>query len=996
MSVLRLILLYLLLFQFNTNATAQAIGDYRSAGTGAWNVATTWQTWNGSAWVATATIPSTTSGVITIMSPHVVSLTATISIDQCVVNSGATLMSTGGTITIGNGAISGVQLQIDGTFHDANATSVAFAAGAKWQLGTTGTFIKNSASAIAIWHTSYQGGGGMSAIPATSNWIVRRTAAAIPSFSNVGITYGNLTFENTNATTLNISAAGSTGFMTVKGNLDIGGSGTTGVVVTNPNTNLSQTQVLGNMIVRSSRTYTGSGTGITIAGTLTVNGTFNNNNATVTTVQGATTITGTFNNNGTSTTNLQGGTSVNGTFTNTATATSNLSGTTNINNTYSNIGITNVQGALLVNGNLTYTGSTSQLNFTGGNSQIVSGAGTLQLRNSTINKSSNDVILNRPITIDNLLTLTQGKIFTTATNLLTVGNYGSVVVSSPSTNNSFVSGPIRKDNTSAGFSFPVGKGSNYQPLTISATSGSFGAFWTEDFGTATCSAQNNRVINHINVATGLTWTETINADGGAGNLFFVSPTEAGMGVGACGDGCLSNPSLTNQTLHIGNQSISPVACFVCPTGDCGAAYDASPISGICSPEASPISDRIAESPVINCTGHSNIQLSFNYLEGGQGVTDNGLVWYYDGTTWTLLSDMNKTPSNCGGASTWTAFTIALPISANNNPNVKIGFQWVNNEDNVGTDPSLAIDDIALSEAAPAESFTCEYFPSNPITNFGSAKEATIDGISTIEYWILDRNIGTVSKQVSLTWDSPSAITTPASTKVIRWDGSMWRDHTNGGTAGVASNDPSCTTQSACGSIVSGTIVSNFSPFTFGIPDVPLPAELVAFDAKLSFDKGQINWTTASERNTDYFQIEKSTDGVNFSLLAVKKAAGNSTTVLNYQLFDDNLADGINYYRLKTVDVDGKFVYSSIASLNYMQIITIYPNPVKSIVSVEFESTNYENTSVELTSIFGYVLLKENMTKGLLELDMSGFASGVYFVNVIKDGSIVALKRVVKE
>jgi len=992
MKITPLLLLCVSLFSIQFT-WSQAIGDYRSAATGAWNVATTWQTWNGSAWVATVTTPSSTSGVITIISPHVVSITASVSVDQVTVNSGATLTSSAGTLTIA----SGLGLQVDGTFIDANATSIAFGAGVTWQLGATGTFIKNSASAIAIWHTSYQGGGGMAAIPATSNWIVRRTAAAIPSFSNVGITYGNLTFENTNATTLNISATGSTNFMTVKGNLDIGGSGTTGVVVTNPNSNATPTQVQGNMIVRASRTYTGTGTGISVQGTLQVLGTFNANTASATNITGVTTITGVYNANGTSNSTFQSTTAINGTYNSGATSTSTFVGTTSVNNTLACVGTCTIKGDLSVNGNWTYAGTTSQVNFTGGAAQTVSGAGTLQLRNVTINKTANDVTLNRPVTIDNLLTLTIGRIFTTSTNLLTIGTAATVTVTSPATNNSFVSGPVCKTNTAAGFSFPVGKGTNYQPLTVSPTVSSAGTFWTENFGTSTscAAAQNTLAINYTG-SNGF-WTETMAA--GGSNRFFVSSTEAGMGAGACGDGCLSNAALLNQTLHVGNIASSNCGCIACPTGDCGAAYDACG-TNFCGTGIGAVgTDMRVESPTINCTGHTSLQLSFNYLENGQTTFDDAEVWYFDGATWALLINSPKTPVACAGAGIWTPYSVNLPVSADNNPSVKIGFRWIDNADDTGTDPSFAVDDITISEAAPLEVFTCEYFPGDPVATFGSAKDASIAAITTLEYWILDRNIGTASKQVSLSWDNPSVINTPAATQVIRWDGSQWRDHTNGGTAGVASNDPTCISQAICGTIVSGTIVSNFSPFTFGIPIAALPVELLDFTAKLDGDRAVLNWTTASERNTDHFTIEKSTDGILFTTLSQKPAAGNSTNELHYLSFDEFLSNGINYYRLKTVDIDGSFAYSNTASLNYKNseaVVNIYPNPAKSVIHVEVESLLEGKTQVEIVNAFGIVLVNESMNSTHVQLAVSSLSNGVYFVRVVKDGAVVAIKKVVKE
>lgn len=226
-------------------------------------------------------------------------------------------------------------------------------------------------------------------------------------------------------------------------------------------------------------------------------------------------------------------------------------------------------------------------------------------------------------------------------------------------------------------------------------------FWTENFGNSGVSCAGQGTSANGFVSSNGTWTMTNTGTNNArANTWFISSTEAGMGAGNCGDGCLNTASLTNRTLHVGNISTSTFAWFFCPTGDCGAAYDAS--------TAAEITDKRAESPTINCTGKSTITLSFIYMENGQNTLDDGTVYYFDGSTWNLLVNTPKSNNTgCSGQGRWTAYSIALPASANNNPNVKIGFRWVNNGDGTGSDPSFGIDDITLSTpaAAPQANFT---------------------------------------------------------------------------------------------------------------------------------------------------------------------------------------------------------------------------------------------------------------------------------------------------
>lgn len=205
-------------------------------------------------------------------------------------------------------------------------------------------------------------------------------------------------------------------------------------------------------------------------------------------------------------------------------------------------------------------------------------------------------------------------------------------------------------------------------------------FWTETFSnacTANCAAD-------LYIGPNGDWKQTITGTEGTDpNRWYVSCAENNQGAGNCGAGCGTSQ---NPTLHVGSSPNS--------LGDLGATYDA---GGLCGILTCPQTNRRIESPLINCSGKSNITLSFIYIETGEAPNDDASVWYSDGNTWAMLT--NTTPTNnagCNGQGRWTSFNTLLPASANNNPNVKIGFLWTNNDDGIGTDPSFAVDDIILS------------------------------------------------------------------------------------------------------------------------------------------------------------------------------------------------------------------------------------------------------------------------------------------------------------
>jgi len=124
----------------------QAAGDYRSAGSGPWSTAGTWQTFNGTSWVAAGAAPTSANGVITILSPHVVTVTAGVTIDQTVVDPGGTLtINTGINVILGNGA--GNEITLNGTIN--NNGTLTFGGIPNRVVVVSGTGVFNNAGVVS-------------------------------------------------------------------------------------------------------------------------------------------------------------------------------------------------------------------------------------------------------------------------------------------------------------------------------------------------------------------------------------------------------------------------------------------------------------------------------------------------------------------------------------------------------------------------------------------------------------------------------------------------------------------------------------------------------------------------------------------------------------------------------------------------------------------------------------------------------------------------------
>ena len=122
--------------------------------------------------------------------------------------------------------------------------------------------------------------------------------------------------------------------------------------------------------------------------------------------------------------------------------------------------------------------------------------------------------------------------------------------------------------------------------------------------------------------------------------------------------------------------------------------------------------------------------------------------------------------------------------------------------------------------------------------------------------------------------------------------------------------------------------------------IPLPATGMQLNAALNGNDVQLNWKTASEINTKEFQIERSSDGINFSVVGTKAAMGNSVVESNYAHTDFNMQAPVYYYRLRLLDEDGSYKFSNIAVVRKagsIKGVRVFPNPAVSNMSVEFSN-----------------------------------------------------------
>lgn len=131
---------------------------------------------------------------------------------------------------------------------------------------------------------------------------------------------------------------------------------------------------------------------------------------------------------------------------------------------------------------------------------------------------------------------------------------------------------------------------------------------------------------------------------------------------------------------------------------------------------------------------------------------------------------------------------------------------------------------------------------------------------------------------------------------------------------------------------------SFLPSLTTVSNTPLSVKLTRFSAEKGRSKVRLDWTTASEENSDHFDVLRSSDGQSWKGIAQQQSRGNATNPANYSAYDDNPLAGLNYYRLEQVDKDGKTSLSEVKLLRLFTnaAITIWPNPVSSFINFSLQ------------------------------------------------------------
>jgi hypothetical protein len=183
----------------------------------------------------------------------------------------------------------------------------------------------------------------------------------------------------------------------------------------------------------------------------------------------------------------------------------------------------------------------------------------------------------------------------------------------------------------------------------------------------------------------------------------------------------------------------------------------------------------------------------------------------------------------------------------------------------------------------------------------------------------------------------------------------------------------------------------------------VPVELTAFTAKAMHQQVILKWNTATELNNNGFEIQRKVAESDFATIGFVRGEGTTTNQREYSYIDKNLTDGKYFYRLKQVDYNGTYEYSSVIevdvrSLNEYALEQNFPNPFNPITTIGYVLKEKTNAKLILLNAIGeevVVLVNEEQDKGFHKLDFnaSNLPSGVYFYQ-LRAGDYIDTKKMI--
>lgn len=173
-------------------------------------------------------------------------------------------------------------------------------------------------------------------------------------------------------------------------------------------------------------------------------------------------------------------------------------------------------------------------------------------------------------------------------------------------------------------------------------------------------------------------------------------------------------------------------------------------------------------------------------------------------------------------------------------------------------------------------------------------------------------------------------------------------------------------------------------------NIPVPVDWKSFTVAATDCSVRVEWATFQEKNTSHFEIQRKAEGgSDFENVGTLKAAGNSSLQKDYVFIDRDLNDGDYQYRIKSVDIDGKFVFSDVQHVQMKcgvdELIYVFPNPTRDVVNLVIRTLEDDNFNITLTDLSGRLIYQldaqlNNQAK-TITLPTNDLPNGIYHLCV---------------
>ncbi len=1017
-SVVTILSLCLILFinlSDSRNAyAAPQLGDYRTTGSGNWNNASTWERFDGSSWISAGSAPTTAENIITILNGHTITVSSNTTVDQVVVEYGGFLVVNSGIIlTVANA--SGTDLDVFGTVKNAgiitqNGGSIVFESSGKYQHNYTitpgsipsSTWNYGSTCEVIGYTTNPEAPGGLQAF---SNFIWNCPQQSDIINLNAGITSISGDFIVMSTGTGELSLANSAVNLTIGGNMVLNG----GNFVFNKSASSTILTVNGDY-VQSGGVATMSDADNSTS-TLNVNGTYILTDGNANYVKGNSancsvylatdmTITGgmiTAPSVQTSFTKFvfkkpgkqyytASGYAVSGNVDYAVNAGSTLDlgnsivqGRNFTLSAYAGIVIGSPEGITQTGqlGNVQVTGtrsfsSSADYEYAGSTGQYTGTGLPTTIRNFVVTNSGN-VTLSRTVSITGIVLFTSGSI-NTGSNELFVKNTSTSAISGYSSSN-YVIGKLRRAvDASGSYDFPVGTPTNYEFISANLSS-------VTGFTDITVTYMENdplasTTLNNVTVK-GVKMTDMLRTGywnlkpdarltGGTFSLSVTQSGQANVNNGATFSllnrqsslmGWASEGTHNSNTQFVNSGAVSAARSSLNVFGDFAIGYGdylvlQSPtlISGVAGQQ-----NAVYLFPEVCSNVDAWVQVS--EISGGASIVDIDDQTTGYNESWQPVIQAN---ANSTGQVKWN---VQLKVAGTSNDTIipQLALTAIN------VDGMQNVKEFVNANApySYATTSTSNLTVSNENGWYKATSAYTTSAVDTADHETMFQ----VTYQNIRSFQLVTGIKNTSSSKVKRQSSIYFRNFLKGSSG--------------------------------------LPVKMLYFTAALEDREVKLKWATSSEDNNDYFTIERSSDGENFTAIKTQKGAGTSNSVIYYTDNDADPFSGTSFYRIRQTNISGRFSFSEVQTIvnsgmqssNSIEILAVNPNPFTEFFTIDFRSTRSQSVSISIVNSSGKQMYRSqiNASKGTNNFKMPSLSylnKGVYIL-VLSDESGQVSKRVIK-